>query len=326
MDSFTNRPRALAGDIGGTRARFAFCDLDGSNIGPVTSLLTREHASLDEALARVMTGEARPDIVSLAVAAPVTNGRIELTNASWSFTAADVRRATGAGKVNLFNDFRALARVLPRLTSDDLKTVASGHRDPLAPCIVLGAGTGFGAASYVRTRAGWEGLPGEGGHMTFGATDADERLVHAHLAEAYRHVSVERVLSGSGLEATHAAFGGDAASSEQIVARAAAGGDPPATRTVDLFVRVLGRVAGDMALMLGARGGVYVGGGIAPHMLASLDSDTFRTAFRNKGRLSAYLSEIPVHVITAPDAGVRGAAVALADFLTDADCAGWAHR
>ena len=319
-------PVALAGDIGGTRTRFALCDLDGSNIGEMTSLTTKEFPSIDAAL-RAYLAEAgvSPQVVSLAVAAPLTGPTIQLTNADWTFCADDVKRATGAARVQILNDFAALARALPKLADADLRTVSPGERDPAAPNLVIGPGTGFGAATFVRSAAGWVSVPGEGGHMTFGACDADDRLVVEFLARRHGHVSVERVLSGSGIEAIHAAFTDASAPAAEIVSRVLAGSDADARRTIDYFVRTLARVAGDMALMVGARGGIYLGGGIAPRLVDAIDSDAFRAAFCDKGRMSHYLARVPIHVIMAPDAGLRGAAAALVDLMTDADRAGWAH-
>lgn len=316
---------ALIADIGGTRARFATCALDGSKIARLAPLRTRDFPTLGAALGAALHGEAGraepPEVACLALAAPITGDRVDLTNARWSFTAQDVKRASGASRVLLVNDFEALARVLPHLRASDLSLLHAGAGDPCAPRIVVGPGTGLGAAGLVRTAGGWQAIASEGGHMSFGARDDDERCVYDHLSARREHISVERVLSGGGLEATHRAFGGAALSAAQIVADADKG-EPVARRTLAFFAATLARFAGDMALTLGARGGVYLGGGIAPRILRHLDTDAFREAFCDKGRMSAYLSGIPVAVITAPDAGVRGAAAALADAQAGADVRG----
>lgn len=329
MEETPSRPVALTGDIGGTKARFALCDLAGRRLFPPLVLSTREQPSLAAAIATVLERFGlQPTLVSLAVAAPIDGATVELTNARWSFTVEDVRRAAGTPRVQLLNDFQALARALPLLSPEDAQTVLPGDHCKDAPCLVVGPGTGFGAATLVPWKGGWIPLAGEGGHMDFGATSAEEDRVRAHLAARHEHVSVERVLSGSGLETVHAALGGDAGTAAATVVERAGRGDDAAGRAVRLFVRVLGRVAGDMALVVGARGGVYIGGGIAPVLLdapGGLRSAVFRDAFRSKGRMSRYLATVPVAVITAPDAGLRGAAAALADLVSDADRAGWAR-
>lgn len=330
MHELAGRTVALVGDIGGTRARFALCDLDGARLSGFTSLEVRDFRTIRDALKAFLSGEGvRPQVVSLAVAAPVTGRPISLTNAHWSFDAADVAQVTGATHVRFVNDFEALARVLPDLTARDVVTVLPGGYEPAAPRVVLGAGTGFGVASLVTTRTGRVAVAGEGGHMTFGATSDEERAVRDHLAARHGHVSVERVLSGSGIEAIHEALGRGRGGVAEIVAAAMAGEAGPRA-TVDLFVRLLARVAGDMALVIGARGGVYIAGGIAPRILPALDSDGFRAAFRDKGRMAAYLDGVPVRVITAQDAGIRGAAAAAADPFDETEparhLAGWAHH
>lgn len=323
MMTYSGKPFAVAADIGGTKARFAVCDLDGSHLKPLPPLQTRAFRSVGDAIkAALKDVEGRPERVSLAVAAPVTGQTIELTNADWSFTEADVREATGASRVNLLNDFVALAHVLRRLTTADLAHVCDGQPDPDAPSVILGPGTGLGASSYVNTMAGWQALASEGGHMTFGATSNDEWQVHQHLFQHHGHVSMERVVSGAGIEAIFTAFGGAPGTKAADIVQDAREGDALAGRTVGFFASVLARFAGDMALMLGARGGVYLGGGICPRLLAHLDTDAFREAFRRKGRMSDYLSAVPVHVIMARDAGLRGAAAALSDLMTEAERAG----
>jgi glucokinase len=331
MQRYVGRPVALVGDIGGTRARFALCDPDGSNVRGFTSMMTRDYGTIREALATYLAGEgARPETVSLAVAGPVSGGRVDLTNADWHFTAGDVAQVTGAADVRFVNDFEALARVLPDLAPCDLAVIVEGGYEPGAPRIVLGPGTGFGVASLVTTRKGRVSVAGEGGHVTFGATSEEERRVRDLLAARHGHVSVERVLSGNGIEAIYTALGGSDGATVGDIVKHGLEGDPPARAALDMFTRVLARIAGDMALVLGARGGVYIAGGIAPRMLSALDTDMFREAFRAKGRLSAYLDGVPVRVITAEDAGLRGAAAMLADppaaLESDRQLAGWADH
>lgn len=326
MTKYMEKPWALAADIGGTKARFGVCDLEGRQVRALPPLQTRAFRSIGDAIGAALQGvEGRPERVSLALAAPVTGNTIELTNADWSFTEADVEKATGASRVQLLNDFVALAHVLPLLKADDIVTLCPGESDPDAPSVILGPGTGLGASSTINTKAGWQALASEGGHMTFGATSEDEWQVHQHLFQRHGHVSMERVVSGAGIEAIFTAFGGAPGTTAADIVQSAQEGEALADRTISVFARVLARFAADMALMLGARGGVYLGGGICPRIMTHLDTDAFREAFRQKGRMSDYLSGVPVHVIMARDAGLRGAAAALADLMTDADRAGFAH-
>ncbi|MCF3934833.1 glucokinase [Acuticoccus sp. M5D2P5] len=317
---------ALIGDIGGTHARFATCDLFGNTIRNRRTLSTKAFASFEDALTTYLSETGvHAATACLAVAGPVESGAARLTNAPWSFSEADIRRVAGVFGAHLVNDFEALARAVPQLDPDDLVAIKAGRAEDGATLAVLGPGTGFGVASLVPCARGWTGLPGEGGHMTFGAINEEEWVIHDHLSALYDHVSVERVLSGAGLEAIDIAFGGPGRTAREIVESARRGEGGTAPRTLDAFVRILARVAGDVALVVGATGGVFLGGGIAPKILDFLDSEVFRAAFVAKGRMARYLSDIPVHVITAADGGLRGAAAIVPTLVPDVARVGWAN-
>ena len=183
---------------------------------------------------------------------------------------------------------------------------------------VVGPGTGLGVGAVLRTRAGWQAVPGEGGHATLAATDRLEAEVIAVVRRQYPHVSAERLLSGIGLPLLHqavAAVSGQASealSAEQVVERGVAGSCAVCRRTLEVFCALLGGFAGNVALTLGARGGVYIGGGIAPQMIRELEASGFRAQFEGKGRFRDYLSGIPVYVIeTALPPALAGAGRAL---------------
>lgn len=306
---------ALVADIGGTHARFAISDVEEMTIAHFVAFRTDAFATIGEAIAAYYRSiPFRPDMASLAVAGPVTRERVVLSNAAWEFTRDDVAAATGATRIELANDFAALARVLPHLTAHDLHAIPGGTAEPDAPRLVIGAGTGFGAALLVPNAGDPIAVGGEGGHATFGASDACERVILNYLERSEDgHVSVERVLSGHGLEAIHSALTGPAKRlpAATIVEHAHEGG-AEAIRTVRTFAKITARIAGDWALLTGARGGVYIAGGIAPRILPWLDGE-FRTAFEAKGRMTEWLRDVPTSVVTAPDAGLRGAALAASD-------------
>lgn len=322
----TTKPWALVADIGGTRARFARCDLDGSHLHTLLEDRTANFATVTAAIKRALTGTLRaPTIVNLAVAAPVKDGAAQLTNAHWSFSLDDVRTATSTENVRLLNDFEALARVLPRLSPQDVHVLKRGNADRSASCVILGPGTGLGAAGYIRSRDRWDALPSEGGHMTYGATDERERAVHALLAAKYGHVSWERVVSGPGLLDGFEILGGTGAAEPAHVVALAREGIPAAREAIDFFADALARFAADATLMLRATGGVYIAGGIVPRILDLIDEDRFCAAFAQKGRMAAYLAAVPVFIVTAADAGLRGAAAGVADLVHEGDRVGWAH-
>jgi glucokinase len=319
----TGLPRhALVADIGGTNARFALADLETLAVAEVASLPGAAFPSLQEAArAYLATATTRPTVGAFAVAGPVSEERMQLTNSSWVFSRAELEAALGMDRVVLVNDFEAQSQSLPHLGPADLHRLGGGEPRPHGTKAVLGPGTGLGAGGLVWSPSGWVAVPSEGGHSSFAVHSAEEFAIFERLRGRSGHVSVERVVSGPGLERVYRAVaelqGRTAAALDAaaIVERAQAADDPAATAALDWFVTWLGRFAGDTALYFGARGGVYIGGGIAPKLLPILDRGRLRAGFEAKGRLSTFLAAIPLYVILTDDAGLRGAAAALASRL-----------
>lgn len=310
---------ALVADIGGTHARFAVADLDARTIARMVVFRCDAFASLQAAVAAYLgTISERPSLAALAIAGPVTGDAISLTNHDWHFTREELREATGAERLQLVNDFEALALSLPLLAGSDLHRVARGEPAERATKVIVGPGTGLGVAGLAFTPTGWMALPGEGGHVSFAAESREEFEVVERIRQDGGHVSAERLISGPGIVSIYRALGelrgapGEAVDAAAIVTRAQARRDPFAVEALGLFVTFLARFAGDLALIYGARGGVYLGGGILPRIMDELERQEFAAAFRAKGRLSHFLAPIPVDVIVAPDAGLRGAAASLA--------------
>jgi glucokinase len=309
---------ALVGDIGGTNARFAIADVDALTIAHFAVFPCARFPSLP-AVIRSYLDEVphRPTMASLAIAGPIREGVLQLTNLSWAFTRNELQAATGAEVFRLLNDFEALSLSLPHLTARDLHKIGGEESGDRATKAVLGPGTGLGVAGLLATPWGWVSLASEGGHVSFAAHSPDERAIIELIRRSSSHVSAERLISGPGLanvyQVLHEMRARPAAtlSAPEVVRAAFARADPVAEEALGLFVRWLGRFAGDVGLMFGARGGVYLGGGIAPKILGALTTGAFRTAFQSKGRMSSYLTSMPVYVITAEDAGLRGAAAAL---------------
>lgn len=308
-------PRArLLADIGGTTARFALAR--AGMIGPVAVMAVADHPTPADAIRAFLAAHPAPpeslDAV-LAVAGPVENGRCALTNSTWVVDAAALGAAFSFASARLLNDFEALAWALPVLAAGDLHAIGGGAPKPRAPRIVLGPGTGFGAAAYV------DGDPprvlaGEGGHATLPAADAREAAVIERLRQRFGHVSIERALSGDGLVNLYqalAALDGATVPDRDAAAIVAAARDRACAvsrAALELFCALLGGVAGDLALSFGAQGGVYVGGGIAPRLVDTLPSSAFRARFEAKGRFDSYLRTIPTWIITHPQPALRGLA------------------
>ena len=316
-----NSARVLA-DVGGTNARFAWQAGPGAPLTDVRVLPGADHPTLQAALRSYLDGLGRgaPGAVAIAIATPITGDQVSMTNHHWSFSKAAVKAEFGLRSLRLLNDFTALALALPDLPPDELRQVGGGTALPDAPRALVGAGTGLGVSGLLPDGAGgWVPLEGEGGHVTLPAATPRERLVMDGLVRRYGHASAERVCSGQGLLDTFAllceaddAIPGDIDTAAEVSDAALHAGQPQALEALGILCAMLGSVAGNLALTLGARGGVYVGGGIVPRLGTWFDGSPFRERFETKGRFEPYLGAIPVWVITSKQSpALQGAARAL---------------
>ena len=313
----------LVADVGGTNARFGWVDRPGGPVSHVRTLPVAGHAGPAEAAHAYLEGLGTelgatfrpPQRGALAVATAVVGDRIEFTNSAWRFSTRQLQATLGLGSLAVLNDFEALALSLPRLAPSQMRAHgAAPGGDTLA---VIGPGTGLGVAGVVRAAGRWVALPGEGGHATLAATDDQEAAWLAEVRRRHAHVSAERVLSGIGLpellRAVCACAGRPARElgAEQIVEAGLRGDDADCHQTLEAFCALLGSFAGNVALTLGARGGVYIGGGIVPRLGDFFFASRFREKFEAKGRFRDYLAPIPTAVITDTLAALTGAAAAL---------------
>ncbi|WP_312162219.1 glucokinase [Phenylobacterium sp.] len=312
---------ALVGDIGGTNARFAVADLQGARPSIVLTgnVLCKDHASLAAAAdAFLMSADlaALPATATIAVAGPVADGAARLTNAPWDASEAELM-TLGFTRARLVNDFEALATGVAELAPED--SLAIGPDLPgltRAPVVIAGAGTGFGLAALVwRAEGPAQVVASEGGHAGFAPVSELEIEIARALARRHGRVSIERLLSGPGLQALYAILAeieGKAVepeiSSEEVAARARAGGDSLCVGAVEVFCAVFGSVSGDAALTFGARGGVYLAGGLVEGVEGVLTGGTFRQRFEAKGRLSSFVEAIPTRLVVQPHTALLGAA------------------
>jgi glucokinase len=312
-----NSQDVLLADVGGTNVRFATLTPDG-RIAAVEAWLTALYPDFGSAVQAYaeLTGLRLPvRAAAVCAAGPLIGERIDLTNCAWKIARSEIEAATG-GEATLVNDFAAVARAVPALGADDLVQIGGALPKPGAPKLALGPGTGLGVASVVPNGAGgWIVAPGEGGHSDLAPTNEREIAIIYQLMREYGRVSVERVLSGPGLESLYLAIAAldglklDAKPiAHDIAKRAFAKADPAAVEAVALFTGWLGSVAGNFALILGAEGGVYIAGGIVAQWGASFDAKLFRHRFDAKGRMKSYLAPIPCYVVTAKDLAFRGLA------------------
>lgn len=305
----------LVGDVGGTNARFALVE-EGAESTPVRerTLHCADHADLGAAIARYLADEGRPQVreAAVAVATAITSDHVKLTNSPWSFSIEATRQALALDRLTLVNDFTALALSLPLLSPTEVRQVGGGTALAGAPIGLLGAGTGLGVSGLVRAAEGWVPLEGEGGHTAFSPTTPRQCEVLRHLLGHFDHVSTERVASGPGLVTLYEALcrvdgrTPESLSPEQLAARA--DGDAHCGETLAMFCEILGAAAANLCVTLGARGGIYIGGGIVPALGERFDRSGFRARFESKGRFRDYVAAVPTFVITAHNPALRGVA------------------
>jgi glucokinase len=300
----------LLADIGGTNARFAWQAGPDAPMTDAIALACADYASLEDALHAYLHRLRRPAPrhCAIAIANPVSGDHVAMTNHHWSFSISALRARFGFDKLRVLNDFTALALALSTLSGDERRQLGGGPAVPGAAIGVIGPGTGLGVSGLVSDgRGGWAALEGEGGHVTLAGRTPRERQVLEVLDTRHGHASAERAVSGPGLVDLHAALAQlDAAGAPapsmraaDVVDAALAGGDARCVETLNLFCAFLGTAAGNLALTLGARGGIYLGGGIVPRLGTFIDASPFRSRFEDKGRFRAYLAAIPVFVICA---------------------------
>lgn len=312
-------PRLLA-DVGGTNVRFAI-QRPGEQPSSPGVLSADAFATLADA-ARAYLADVdladRPRIAAFAVASPVVGDRVDMTNRNWSFSIDALRRKLRVDRLLVVNDLEAVALALPVLDAADLVRIGQGTAQPDAPSGVVAPGTGLGMAGLIPRDGGHIALASEGGHATMSAADEAEDAVIAWLRRDLGHVSAERVLSGPGLvnlRRALAAIRGLPDEPEltpaEIGRRALAGTHPLARATAEMFSGMLGTVAGNLALTLGARGGIYIAGGVVPRLRTAFDRERFRRRFEDKGRFQPYLASIPTWLVTHKTPALLGLATLL---------------
>jgi len=313
----------LLGDVGGTNARFAWQDGEAAPLRDIATLPTADFATLADAITAYLArlGRAAPPWCAIGIANPITGDHIQMTNCHWAFSISAMRQALGFERLVVINDFTALALALPDLQASELRQLGGGSAVPGAPMALIGPGTGLGVSGLIAgdTPGRWLPLQGEGGHVTLAASTAREAAVLQVLRDEFGHASAERAISGQGLEALYAAVckldavaGFVPLPAAEVSQRALAGRDAQCVEVLDLFCGFLGNVAGNLALTLGAIGGVYIGGGIVPRLGDAFTRSRFRACFEDKGRFRGYLEAIPVYVIhTQVSPALLGAARAL---------------
>ncbi len=307
--------KIVAGDIGGTKVLLQLVDVSqaGRLVLAEERYESNAYATFDAMLQAFFDAHVAGPVAAacFAVAGPVFGDRAEVTNLTWTMDATALAKKFSIGRVSLINDFYAVALGVPILAPGDFLVLNSGSRVNFAPIAILGAGTGLGQANLVHEGSKWNVVPSEGGHADFAPQDEEQTRLFLSLHAKYGHVSWERLLSGAGLVNIHNFLTGEERPYDESlpmeIAKSLAAGDSVAARTFAVFVDIYGAEAGNMALRLLARGGVYLAGGVAAKNIAQFTDGRFMQAFLRKGRFQHILAEIPVNLITNPKVGLLGA-------------------
>ena len=318
----------LLGDIGGTNARFALVqgNVQGDRpdhaqaITHELTLSTGQYPDLTAAAQAYLQQVGRPAVAQacIAIANPIDGDVLKMTNNHWQFSIEATRQALGLSSLLMLNDWEAMAMAAPALSGSDLEQIGSGEPVPDAPKGLIGPGTGLGVSSLVRSRRGdWVAIAGEGGHVSMSPTCAREADILRILWRTHAHVSVERVVSGMGLENLYRAISelngteAEALVAAQVTERALAANDLACEEALDRMCRLLGTAAANLAVTLGARGGIYIGGGVIGRLGDYFAQSGFRAAFEAKGRFDNYMKHIPTYVIRAEQPALIGCAMGL---------------
>jgi len=310
----------LVADVGATNARFGLVSPKGVVLHTRT-LAVADHPTIGDSITAYL-GERgalpMPRQGAIAIASTITGDRVAMTNHPWSFSIAALKSQLGFDRLEVINDFTALALALPHLSPEDRRPIGGGASSAGAPIGVLGPGSGLGVSGLIPASAGWIALAGEGGHATMAPATDRESAVLDRMRRHFDHVSAERILSGPGLVNlynTLAMLDGVPSkgyTAAQITDPAIGAADPLCAEATSLFCAMLGTMAGNLALTLGARGGIYIGGGIVPRLSQRFAESPFRARFEAKGRFSQYLAAIPTYVVTHHLPAFLGCAAVLA--------------
>ena len=289
----------LVADIGATSSRCAIC-CDGE-LNDIRTFRNQDQTGVVELLSAYLAElEEKPTACALAVAAPIDGDSVTMINRNWAFDRAAIE-ALGLDRVEIFNDFHAIAYALPHFTNDTRVEIGQATKYREGNIAVLGPRSGLGMSAWI---SGKSAMCGEGGHISVSGRDDYEDRIIATLRERFGHVSAERILSGPGLMALYEAIHGEKPSSSEAITRYP--DDERNRATLNQFFLFLGSVAAELALITGAYGGIYIAGGIVPAIVSVAQASGFRERFENKNRYHDYMRAIPTWVITDPYPGLTG--------------------
>lgn len=315
----------LVADIGGTNGRFGLVNActhgKGYNAEKQISLPSANYPTLADMIRDYVKQAdiAMPKFACLAIAGPIQDGHVKVTNLPWEFSISRLRDELNMQALDVINDYSALAYAAPHLQPNDITTLYNAEANPYAPIGVMGPGTGFGAALLAPLNHGWKIIPTEGGHCSFAPTTDTEIAILQEMRKRFEHVSIEHLLSGQGLVSIYMALAAihgrepEDLDPADVSERGMKHSDPLCEEALQAFCNILGSVAGDKALSWGAMGGIFLGGGIVPKIAHYLPQTDFIKRYLHKGIMRGYVEEVPVHMVTNDKAALIGTAAWLVD-------------
>lgn len=315
---------SLVADIGGTNLRIGTTDLDG-NIYNLKLYQCNKFSGLAEIIQNYLSQMDIDDAelnACFAIACPVDNDVISMTNLPWEFSKRELQATLNLTKMYFINDYTAIAHAVPLLNKEQKVQIGSGDVVQGQPISICGPGTGLGVANVVNVNKQWVSLGGEGGHVDFAPTDEIEIKILNFLLTKYKHVSYEQLLSGLGIQQIYQALmfikgqEPEAFEAKDITQKAISNECDVCKETLDRFCAILGNFAGNLSLTLASFGGVYIAGGIVPRFIDYIKNSDFRSRFEAKGRFESFNQTIPTFVITEPQPGLIGATAFLCQKLT----------
>ncbi len=300
-------------DVGGTNIRLAL--VENGSLTHITKYLCKQFDSITDAITH-FAHQANVDSFDygcIAIACPVNDDLVKMTNHTWAFSKTALKKELNLARLLVINDFSAVAYSLPTLTEEQVIQVGSGKPFAQGNIAVFGPGTGLGVEHLTWTSGGWKTLDGEGGHVDFAPNDENDLIVWRYIKAKLGRVPAEELLSGRGLVniykalARHNGIETVFDDPADITKHALANTDPTCVNAVQLFCRVMGSFAGNLALNLCTTGGVFIGGGIASRLGEFFVNSDFRSKFEDKGNFAGYVKNIPTYLINEPDHGLLGA-------------------
>jgi len=295
----------LIADIGATSTRCAVCCAGDKHISKLAIFQNDRFDSLKHLLGDyVSTLKARATAGALAIAAPIDGDNIKMTNRDWQFNRLELAERLEFERLDIINDFHAVAYALPKIPNKDLAEIGKASAYRAGNRAALGPGSGLGVGAWIVGNGKGVAMFGEGGHVTLSARDESEDRIIRKIRERYGHASAERVLSGPGIVALHSAMHGDDMKTSREITSGTV--DRKCRATMEQFYRFLANVSADLAMTTGAYGGLYIAGGIVPDNVEQIRASTFRERFEEKNRYRGYMQAIPTYVIKDPTPGLTG--------------------